>query len=257
MYFNDWNADDIIEVFESFETDIVIGAEAVIFPSADLQKSLQGDERWNDAYPNSGFIIGRVGTIRNMMSWAKEALESSDYMSDQHSVVTWYWLNRNDTSVVKMDYFRKLVTNLSYTYLTPQLPGVPDSEFKPLWYYTEYCKIAGSTDVPSKVKKYRWYHANGGWMSSDKIFYNRELYTQWRHYDLDCSELFEVQGCRVSQRLLSPYKFKITPEQNLEIIEKGPWADALPKQESWAYHGNGRSKLTLKPIIERVKAQCE
>eukprot|EP00914_Ancora_sagittata_P028737 GHVO01056743.1.p1 GENE.GHVO01056743.1~~GHVO01056743.1.p1 ORF type:complete len:140 (-),score=6.39 GHVO01056743.1:217-573(-) len=76
----------------------------------------------------------------------------------------------------------------------------------------------------------------------------------------DCSDLLRLDDCSIRQPLVSRSGAIITPELNEVAILKGPYSkeqeEFQPEQESFAYHGAGRTKDMFRHLVERVNISC-
>eukprot|EP00914_Ancora_sagittata_P005652 GHVO01011515.1.p1 GENE.GHVO01011515.1~~GHVO01011515.1.p1 ORF type:complete len:324 (+),score=35.73 GHVO01011515.1:64-1035(+) len=214
IYFNPWPERRVIDLFESYNTEVMLSQEGDLSPHPKwLERNWKGDEYGDDVYVNSGFAMGMPSHLLKML----QVLIEYDG-DDQEAMSAWYTSLSSNYSAARIDRSQRLAKVL-------QVPYVYTEEFE-------------GSPVP-------WYNST-----------RRTIWKQER----DCNNLLEVDGCVVRQRLVARPGVHITREQNEAAITRGPYSvgqqQFQPEMESFAYHGNGRSKDMFKKLVKIVNASC-
>eukprot|EP00914_Ancora_sagittata_P005650 GHVO01011508.1.p1 GENE.GHVO01011508.1~~GHVO01011508.1.p1 ORF type:complete len:185 (+),score=11.82 GHVO01011508.1:347-901(+) len=157
---------------------------------------------------------------------------------DQEAMSAWYTSLSGNYSAARIDRSQRLAKTLQvpYVYTDELTEGSPVP-----WYITEYCIEQGELRILNPHK------------------YNSGRRTIWEQRR-DCNNLLEVDTCVVSQRLIARPGVHISREQNEAAITRGPYTveqeQFQPEMESFAYHGNGQSKVMFKALLKIIKGSC-
>eukprot|EP01069_Polyplicarium_translucidae_P006332 Polyplicarium_translucidae@DN2943_c0_g1_i2.p1 len=252
VLYSNWTVKEVVNAFEDFQTEILLSAERFSYPVCDSWTLRPDVTLGQDNFPNSGFIVGKVRHVIQLLEYSQSVFE--DGVPDQGFIQKYWLAHLGNSSKVQMDIGRKIVTTLSdwvwwHTTNLSQIPKIdmeqnyPEEKFAcPVpWYYLDVC---GTTN--------RW--SARSWM---RQCVNTSRHGLCTNLQPRCADAYDITGCRVAQRQISRGPVS---EEALRRTREGDWAeelwDFLPGRESFAYHGNYKSRTMFKQLLKRLEAKC-